>query len=552
VAGILAACGTGGAGDGMQKASADKQVFVSALEGIPDIQTFDPALASDLGSINPIDMVFTGLVQVDDKLNVKGQLAQSWSQGSDGFTWTFHLKPNLKFSDGTALTAKDVAYSIDRALQPSLKSPAASAYLLIKDADKLFSGKIQTIIGDSIQTPDEHTVIITASTKGVYFLSAMTYPTSYVVEKSLIEKYKEKWTEHLNEGGGAGPFVVQNYTHGRQIVFVPNHNYYGSQPQLQKVIMPFYTTADSGYKAYQAGQIDSTAIPPANYAEAKTHTSEFHQVALLALRYYAMNYLVKPFDNIHIRQAFALALNKDLIVHAVLKDLDLATNHIVPQGMPGYNANLTGPDAMKKTSGDAARAKQLLEQGMQEEGWSSISQIPPIKFTYNVGSMMTENEVVTVIQMWQSVLGINVRPDPIDVNKLGKEIIQTRDNANGLQLWRYTWFADYPDAQDWLTLQFDKDSSQNTVNYGQNHSRNAVQQVTNQQLMEQADVNGNQNARLQQYYQAEQQVVNDVAWLPMYQVGSVSLLKPYVHGTVSNALGLTPPDDWGRIYITEH
>ena len=197
----------------MQKASADKQVFVSALEGIPDIQTFDPALASDLGSINPIDMVFTGLVQVDDKLNVKGQLAQSWSQGSDGFTWTFHLKPNLKFSDGTALTAKDVAYSIDRALQPSLKSPAASAYLLIKDADKLFSGKIQTIIGDSIQTPDEHTVIITASTKGVYFLSAMTYPTSYVVEKSLIEKYKEKWTEHLNEGGGAGPFVVQNYTH---------------------------------------------------------------------------------------------------------------------------------------------------------------------------------------------------------------------------------------------------------------------------------------------------------------------------------------------------
>ncbi len=549
---ILAACGTGDAGSGTQKASADKQVFVSPLENIPDIETFDPARASDISSINAIDMVFTGLVQLDDALNVKGQLAQSWSQGSDGFTWTFHLKPNLKFSDGTALTAKDVAYSLDRALQPSVRSPVASAYLLIKDADKLSSGKIQTIIGDSIQTPDDQTVVITASTKGVYFLSALTYSTSYVVERSLIEKYKEQWTEHLTEGGGSGPFVVQNYTHSRQIVFVPNRNYYGPQPQLQKVIMPFYTTADTGYKAYQTGQIDSTAIPAANYAEAKTRTRELHREVLLALRYYAMNYLVKPFDNIHIRQAFALALNKDLIVHTVLNDLDLPTNHIVPQGMPGYNADLTGPDGMQKTSGDAARAKQLLEQGMQEEGWTSISQIPPIKFTYGVGTKTTENEVVAVTQMWQSVLGINVRLEPIDVNKLGEEIAGTRNSANGLQLWRYTWFADYPDAQDWLTLQFDKDSSQNTVNYGQNHSRNAVQQQANQQLMEQADVNRDQNVRLQQYYQAEQQVVNDVAWLPMYQVGSVYLLKPYVRGTASNALGLTPPDDWSRIYITVH
>jgi peptide/nickel transport system substrate-binding protein/oligopeptide transport system substrate-binding protein len=544
---ILAACSTGDTSGGMQKASTDKQVFVSTLEGIRDIATFDPALVSDTASINPIDMVFTGLVQLDDKLNVKGQLAQSWSQGSDGFTWTFQLRPNLKFSDGTALTAKDVAYSLDRALQPRVKSAAASSYLLIKDADKLSSGKIQTLIGDSIQTPDAHTVVITASTQGAYFLDALTYPTSFVVEKSLIEKYQEKWTEHLNEGGGAGPFVVQHYTSGSQIVFIPNHNYYGPQPQLQKVIMAFYATTDTSYKAYQAGQIDTTDIPAANYAEAKTHTTEFHQVPLLTLRYYAMNYLVKPFDNIHIRQAFALALNKDLIVHAVLKDLDLATNHIVPEGMPGYNAHLTGPDGIQQTSGDATKARLLLKQGMLEEGWTSISQIPPITFTYNAGSQATQDEVVAVMQMWQNVLGITVRLRTVDLNTLGTEIARTRNTANGLQLWRYTWFADYPDAQDWLTLQFDKDSSQNTVNYGQNHNRDAVQQ-----LLKQADVNRDQHARLQQYYQAEQQLVNDVAWLPMYQLESVSLLKPYVQGVVSNALGLTPPDDWSRIYISKH
>jgi oligopeptide transport system substrate-binding protein len=555
---ILASCGTGDARGGTQKASADKQVFVSPFEGIMDIETLDPALPTDSASINAIDMVFTGLVSLNDQMQVQPQLAQSYTASADGLTWTFTLKPNLKFSDGTPLTSQDVIYSIDRALSPQISSinGVSLTYLgLIQDADKRVNGKIPTLINDSLMAPDANTVVIKTSKKTGYFLETLSYPTAFVVEKKVVDQWGLKWTDHLSDHGGLGgdgPFKVQSYNHSTGIVFVPNLNYYGPKPQLQKVIMPFYMTVETGYEAYQAGQVESTAIPTADYAEAKTRTDEFHQVALLALRYYAMNYLVKPFDNIHIRQAFALAINKDLIVHTVLHDLDFPTNHIVPQGMPGYNAHLTGPDGIQKTSGDAARAKQLLAQGMREEGWTSVSQIPPIKFTYDTDSSTTENEVVAVMQMWQSVLGITVRLDPIDANKLGEEITRTRNSANGLQLWCYSWVADYPDAQDWLTLQFDKDSSENAVNYGQNPSPNAVQQQANQQLMEQADVNRDQNARLQQYSQAEQQVVNDVAWLPMYQIGAVYLLKPYVRDTASNALGLTPPDDWSHIYITKH
>lgn len=554
---LLIACvwsgSNSGTAGGIQKASADRQVFVSAQEDISDIATFDPALATDEASLAAIDMVFTGLVQLDDKLDVKGQLAQSWHRGADGVTWTFYLKPDLKFSDGTPLTSKDVAYSIDRALQPGLNSPIALTYLLIKDADKLYTGKIKTIIGDSIKTPDDTTIVITASTKGVYFLDALTYPTSYVVEKSLVDKYgNTKFTDHLTEGGGAGPFVVRMYLHSKQIVFVPNRNYYGPRPQLREVIMPFYSSIDTGYKAYQIGQIDNTAIPVAYYADAKTRTKEFRRVAILTIRYYAMNYLVKPFDNIHMRQAFALALDKDEIVHAIRKDRDIATNHIVPQGMPGYNPNLTGSDGTVSTSGNPAEAKRLLQQGMREEGWTSIAQIPPIIFTYNTGSQTIEDEVAAVMQMWQTVLGISVIPDAVDSNKLVSEIDASTNNPKGLQFWRYTWVADYPDPQDWLTLQFDKDAQNNEINYGQNASADASQQQAIQQLMEQADVNQDQAARLQQYNQAEQQLVKDVAWLPMYQVSAVYLLKPYVQGLVDSPLGLTPPDDWSSIYIAAH
>jgi len=162
---VVACVGGGSGGTGTtqaQKAADSKQVFVSgnAEERVSDIKTFDPALATDANSLNAIDMVFTGLVQLDKNLNLKGELAQSYAVGSDGVTWTFKLKPNLFFSDGTPLTSKDVVYSIDRALQPATKSTVSGSYLnLVKDSDKLLAGKIKTIIGDSLTTPDASTVV---------------------------------------------------------------------------------------------------------------------------------------------------------------------------------------------------------------------------------------------------------------------------------------------------------------------------------------------------------------------------------------------------------
>src|SRR5215472_11152899 len=136
------------------KASANKQVAVIPLY-VSDVSTLDPALAVDIASGEVINTVFTGLVTLDDHLNVRPQLAASYQQLPDGLTWKFTLRPNLKFSDGTPLTSQDVVYSIDRALQPAEKSVVGPLYLaLIKDSDKLVAGKIKTIIGDSILTPD--------------------------------------------------------------------------------------------------------------------------------------------------------------------------------------------------------------------------------------------------------------------------------------------------------------------------------------------------------------------------------------------------------------
>ncbi len=555
VALLVAACSgsTNQTSKTVGKASADKQILILPLSGYSDIATFDPALTTEPSAITVDNMIYSGLVQLNDHLQVYDELAASHSLGADGLTWTFKLKPNLKFSDGTPLTSADVAYSIDRALEPSLASPVAPLYLgLLKDSDKRSAGKVKTLINDSILTPDAQTVILITNKKAAYFLQTLTYQTSYVIEKSMIDKYGNNFAAHLSEGiGGDGPFKVQKYSQGKEVDFIPNPNFFGAQPQVKKVIIPIYNQNDTTYRAYQADQVDESPVSAAQAAQAKSLPGgQFHEVPQLETEFYTMNYLVKPFDNIKIRQAFALALNKDEIVHSIYKDTEIATNHIVPSGMPGYNPNLTGPLGTKGTSGNPQLAKQLLQQGLQEEGFT-LATLPSITLTVSSnGSADARNEFAVAQQTWQDVLGVAVHIEDVDISKLVTERNDAVNNPNGLQMWALYWGADYPDPQDWLTLIFGKGSSKNGLNYGQNKTSAAAEQQTNQQLMEQADSNLDPTSRLQQYNQAEQNLVNDVAWIPRFQVTNILVRKPCVVGITDNAQTFIPQDDWGSIYVS--
>jgi oligopeptide transport system substrate-binding protein len=571
VAMLVAACGGGGGTSNVTptaglpaKAPAAQQIFRYADGQTTDIATFDPGQATDQPSIEAIGLVFTGMVQLDDKLQVQPQMAASYS--SNGLVWTFNLKPNLKFSDGTPLTANDVAYSLDRALSPAISSlnGVTLTYLgLIKDADKRVAGKISTLIGDSVNVLDPNTITLTVSKSTPYFLEALTYPTAYVVEKKVIDQWGAKWTDHLADNGGqggAGPFKVASYSHSTGINFVPNTNYYGKEPQLQQVQFIFYKDVPTAYQAYQANQADLSTIPPPQTEQARLLTKEYHLYSQLTIDYLTMNYLTKPFDNIHIRQAFEMAINRDVLSKSLYKSVRLPTCHIVPSGMPGYFPGLKCPGGAP-TSGDAAMAKTLFQQGLQEEGLT-LATLPPIKFTYESNAPTLDNEITAVRQMWQTALGVTVQPQLVDFNVLLTDVTNSTCTqadpskcvGKGLQMWALAWGADYPDPQDWLTLQFDKGAPNNNMNYGQNISANASTQQQMQQLMEQADTTLDTNTRMPMYNQAEQQLVNDVAWLPIDQRSGQSVLKSYVIGKVFNAQGAmqVPPDDWSNIYIAVH
>lgn len=556
---ILSACGKGNAQapTNLRPAPASQQNYRVPITA-KDINTLDPGKATDVNSISAIDLVFTGLVSLNVQLNVQPQLAESWTASPDGLTWTFKLKPNLKFSDGSPLTSADVAYSIDRALSPAVFNATGISltYLgLIKGAAARTTGAVPSIIGTGILTPDPSTVVINVTTKTAYFLEALSYPTSYVVEKSVFDKWGDKVGDHLSDNngqGGDGPFKLQSYNHNTGLVFIPNPNFENKLPQLKHIQFEFLKDTNTAYLEFQTNQLDESGVPSPSIPQARTlPNKQFHQSPLLAIDYFGLNYLVKPFDNIKIREAMELAINKDVIAQAVWHGLVVPTNHIVPKGMFGYDPNLTGPAGVAATSGNTTKAKQLFAQGMQEEGLT-LATFPNINFTYANGSTDLANDITTVIGMWKEVLGItSIHPNAVDATTLFSSIGNTVGNTS-LALWSVNWFADYPDPQDWVSLQFDKGEADNQINYGQNTSSDASDQVALQPQMEAADTDTNPTTREQSYFKIEQQLSNDVAWLPMDQPTSVYVLKPYVIGVVDNAQALTPANDWANIYIAAH
>ncbi len=534
------------------KAPASKQVLIWPIEGVSDIATLDPALNEDVYSGQAISMVFNGLVQYNDKAQIVPDLASSYTLSADGLTWTFHLQPGLKFNDGSPLTSDDVVYSINRALDPATKSGFAASELgPIKDVPQFEAGKIKTLVGDSLLTPDAQTVEIVTSKKAAYLLNSLTSTVAYVLEKSFVQKYGSDFTSHLvGSGGGAGPWTISAYNRGKDIEFVPNPNYYGKKPQLAKVIFPFYKLADTGFKAYEAGQLDQSAVPTADLSQVKAlPNGQFRQSSSLSVEWFTMNYLVKPFDNIKIRQAFALALNKNQIAQYIWKGTVIPTNHIIPQGNEAYNPDLTGPGGVKDTAGDPTLAKQLFNEGLQEEGLTRAT-MPPIVFLVSSGGIQDLNNTYTSAQqMWQNTLGISVKIDDLDFNKLVTDITGTIGNSNVMAL--SVGWSGTPDPYDWTTMQFGKGAGVNLSNYGQNHSTDAAQQQQTQQLMEQADGEvANPTLRIKADQQAEQQLVNDVAWLPIYQNTNVYVVKPCVVGWPSNPFGTVLAPDWPNIYIS--
>jgi peptide/nickel transport system substrate-binding protein/oligopeptide transport system substrate-binding protein len=559
---LAAGCGGPSSASGPSNLAAT-QVYKPTLylAGSADIGTFDPSLVQDVASSTVINFTFGGLITLDKNLNVELWDAKDYSVSPDGLTYTFHMRDNVEFSNGKPVTSADYAYAINRTANPCVASPVSSYVFSIKDAAtfanetctngviKAASGQtkpvITTLIGDSLQTPDNKTLLITLAAPAAYFLEEMSYPTYYAIDQTVVgsDPTNEKWTDTLTQGptgqGGDGPYYVAFWDHTTGITLKANPNWWGyvrgTHPYLQEIDFTFFSNADTAYTAYQAGQYDYAQVSPATAVAAARSDADFREVTLLASTYAAFSIKTPPFDNQDARTAFCLAINRDQLASSIEKNTVKPVWSIVPQGMPGYLAHAAGPDAVTATAGDQAKAKAHWQAYVASLGGAPV---PPITILYPVGSATRKLFWEAVAAEATQALGVSVGTKPEDFNTYVKDT-----TAGNFQMARFAWAADYPDPQDWTTLLFTSDS---TNLGGQASAPGADAQ------MHQADAETDATRRLQEYDTVQQELLASAAVCPLYQNLLQVKVRPWVHGYFLDAQEFIPLDTIVTMYVEKH
>jgi oligopeptide transport system substrate-binding protein len=519
VAGLAAGCKT------VQQNSVSQPAAAAGILNLWDVEdptTLDPALQNETGSAQYIIEIFSGLVRLDQNMTPVPDIAQSWDVSADGLTYTFHLRKDAKFQDGKALTARDVKYSWERTTSPEVGSLNAASYLgdIVGVGAKL-AGKAGQING--VIVPDDYTLQVTIDSPRSYFLYKLAYPTAMVMDQKNVASGGEWW----RKPNGSGPFKLGQWTVGKSLTLEQNKLYYGTAPAVEKVQFQFYTGLPMDL--YETGQIDVTPVYTAYKDRAMDKSGPFYAdltvTPSLGIYYVGFNCSRPPFNDINVRKAFSLAVDKQKIVSLVFRDMEEKANGILPPGMPGYNAGLVG------LGFDVNQAKELLKNA----GYADPSKMPAITFTTYGYAGSAGGTLQALIYQWKQNLGVDVQ-----VRQLEPERYFYNTKTEIDQIFDTGWSADYPHPQDFLDILFSTGSNNN---YG-SYSNPLVDD-----LIRQANRSSDPASGFKLYQQAEQMIVNDAACIPISFSQNYLLVRPYVKNYRINPLGFATLD---QVFVLPH
>jgi len=483
--------------------------------------TLDPAISSETTSHTYIMQIFSGLVRLDDELEVVPDIAERWEESQDGRTYTFYLRHGVKFHDGKEVKAGDFKYSWERACDPDTGSQTAAIYLGdIVGVKDVLVGKAKEITG--VKVIDDYTLQIVIDAPKAYFLCKLTYPTAFVVDRANVESGRNWW----HEPNGTGPFKLGEWQQGQLLVLERSLAYYGEPAKLEQVA--FHLLAGMPMAMYEKGQIDVTPVSRHYIDLVMDKANPFHQeLAItpeLSLYYIGFNTTKAPFDDVNVRRAFCYAVNKERIARLTLRDMVTEADGILPPGMPGYNEDLKGLDY------DVERAEGLITASKYED----VSNLPPITLTVSGYGGTISSYLGAIIQEWQQNLGVEVSVRQLEPENFLYNLKQERD-----EMFVLGWVADYPDPHNFLDNLFYTGAENNIFGYSNPELDS---------LLDRAAIEQDNATRLTMYQKAEQMVVDGAPCLPLWFGANYILVKPYVRGYKLNPLGIP---DLSQVYLEQ-
>ncbi|ATF49248.1 oligopeptide ABC transporter substrate-binding protein OppA [Citrobacter freundii] len=488
---------------------AEKQTLVR--NNGSEVQSLDPHKIEGVPESNINRDLFEGLLISDVDGKPSPGVAEKW-ENKDFKVWTFHLRKDAKWSDGSPVTAQDFVYSWQRLANPNTASPYSSylQYGHIVNIDDIIAGK-KPVTDLGVKAIDDHTFEVTLSEPVPYFYKLLVHSSVSPVPKAVVEKFGDKWTQPANIVSN-GSYKLKDWVVNERIVLERNTNYWDNAKTVinQVTYLPISSEV-TDVNRYRSGEIDMTYnnMPIELFQKLKKEIpNEVHVDPYLCTYYYEINNQKPPFNDVRVRTALKMALDRDIIVNKVKNQGDLPAYSFTPPYTDG--AKLVEPEWFKwsQEKRNEEAKKLLAEAGFTAE--------KPLTFDllYNT-SDLHKKLAIAAASIWKKNLGANVKLE----NQEWKTFLDTRHQGN-YDVSRAGWCADYNEPTSFLNMVL-SDSSNNTVHY-----KSAAFDKLIADTLKATD----EAQRSELYSKAEQQLDKDSAIVPVYYYVNARLVKPWVGG----------------------
>ena len=480
----------------------------------------DPHLATAYTEFNIILALGEGLTSIDEASGkpVPGT-ASSWDVSADGLRYTFHLRPEAKWSNGDPLVAADFLFSYERILRPALASEYAYMLYPVRGAEDFNTGKTNDFSEVGFSAPDPRTLVVELAAPTPYFLGLAAHQAWFPVHPPTILKFGKidqrgtAWTRPENHVGN-GAYRLASWVPNDRIEVVRNpHHWSDPKVGLQRVVFFPTDNLPADESAYRAGQRHATydVLPERIATYRAQNPSPLRVDPLLETFYLRFNTTRKPLDDVRVRRALALAIDREAIAGTVLHGSRLPAYHYVPPGAAGYQSEARQPH-------DPAAARELLAQA----GFPGGKGFPRLEVLMN--SDVVNTRILEAVQsMWRTELGV-------DVALVSQDFRVYLDAMKGLRydITRARWVGDYDDPNTYLDMYLT----------GGGNNQTGWSNATYDKLIAQAAAAPDPAARFAIFQQAEKLLLDEAPIAPVLFGARVQLVRPEVQNWHGNLLGV--------------
>ena len=486
-----------------------------------DPGSLDPHKTSTVVEQHILDELYEGLIVYDEHAELKPGVAASWDISPDRLTYTFHLRPDARWSNGAPLRADDFVWSFRRLMDPKTGAGYANILYTLKNARAVNTGALP-LDALGVRAVDPATLEIRLEHPAAYLLAQLTHLTAMPIYKPSVDR----WGDGFARAGrmvGNGAFVLKSYAPNDRLVLVKNP-YFHDAAHLAldgEIIMPMEDRA-AALRRFMAGEIDSyDDVPIDQIRFVRDHLADSFKVApSLGTYFYAFDTRHKPFDDVRVRQALAMVIDRDFLANTIWGGTMLPGYSVVPPGIPGYGTPSTVAWVNDSPFDREDDARRLMAAAGYGPGH-------PLHLTFRMNQ--SENHKATAIavaDMW-SVLGVTTEFIVTDATTHYAFLSSGRP----FDVARSGWFADYPDAQNYLFLG-------ESDNKGLNYSH--FSDPAYDSLMRRANSEPDAKKREAILHKAETLILAKMPLLPLMTYEASNLVSPDLRGWFTNFMDHHP------------